>query len=75
MNVAGEEGDVNEETIASWQERAREIMRGLDGPVLFKFSKYTQCTLFCDCLWYLNRCTACGNSTHNIAESYVNHDY
>lgn len=34
MNVDGEEGDVNEETIASWQERAREIMRGLDGPVL-----------------------------------------
>ena len=28
MNVAGEEGDVNEETMTSWAERARELVRG-----------------------------------------------
>ena len=28
MNVAGEEGDVSEETMTSWDERARELVRG-----------------------------------------------
>ena len=28
MNVAGEEGDVNEKTMTSWAERARELARG-----------------------------------------------
>ena len=28
MNIAGEEGDVSEETAESWQERVKEITRG-----------------------------------------------
>ena len=28
MNVAGEEGDVNEETMISWAERAQKLVRG-----------------------------------------------
>ena len=30
MKVAGEEGDVNQETLSSWDERSRELLRGYE---------------------------------------------
>ena len=30
MKVAGEEGDVSQETLSSWDERSRELMRGYE---------------------------------------------